>query len=463
MVVVDFTIVQIALPSIGKEFGVSINGLQWIVTAYGLTLAGFLLLNGRAGDLYGHKRLFIIGVTMFSLSSLAAGLAPTLPVLIIARAIQGFAAAMASSTGLSILAATFEEGRQRNRALSVFAAVTGLGAAAGMIAGGVITATLGWRWVFDINVPIGIIIAIISIKYFSSTASTTTKHESRHLDVVGAITVTAGLMLLVYALSIAQNIGIASGEVIELLAISAGVLAAFLFIEYRSREPLMPPSFLRRGSIFAANALALLQLAGYVGMVFILTNYFQQVLGYSALSTGIAFVPMSIVFLVVSGFLSARLANWFGIRSTIISGMVLQTIGYLLLSRISTTEDYFSGLLGPMVGIAVGTGFSFTAINIAALAGTKKGEEGLASGLINTSRQIGGPIGLAILLTVANVVVSEGYSSGYLVQSHKAVVMGFGYAFLAAAFLTGVGIIFAVSLEEKSQLHPSATPPTKQS
>jgi EmrB/QacA subfamily drug resistance transporter len=300
MIVVDFTIVQVALPSIGREFGVSVNGLQWIVTSYGLTLAGFLMLSGRVGDIYGHKRLFIIGVLLFSLASLTGGLAPSEIVLILARVVQGLGAAMVSVTGLSILAAAFPEGKARNRALSVFAAATGSGFAAGMSLGGVITATLGWRWVFDINVPIGLVVSLLSIKYISSTTRRT--YENRHLDIFGAVSVTAGLMLLVYSLSSAQNIGIGSLQTLELLLSSVIVLAAFLLIEYRSKAPLMPLGFLRRSSIFGANAVGLLQVAAFVGMVFILTNYLQQVRGYSALSAGLAFVPMGVVFLVVSGF-----------------------------------------------------------------------------------------------------------------------------------------------------------------
>ena len=333
MVMIDFTIVQVALPSIGREFDVSVNGLQWIVTAYGLTLAGFLMLSGRMGDIYGHKRLFIIGVLVFSLASLAGGLAPSEIVLIVARVLQGLGAAMASATGLSILVAAFPEGKERNRALGVFAAASGSGFAAGMILGGVITTTLGWRWVFDINVPIGLVVSLLSIKYISSRRRT---YEHKHLDIFGAVSVTAGLMLLVYSLNIAQNIGIGSLQTLELLLSSVIVLAAFLLIEHRSKAPLMPLGFLRRSSIFGANAVGLLQFAAFVGMIFILTNYLQQILNYSALSAGLAFVPIGVVFLVVSGFLSARLVNRFGVKPILISGMTLQTIGYLLLSRIGT-------------------------------------------------------------------------------------------------------------------------------
>jgi EmrB/QacA subfamily drug resistance transporter len=450
MIVVDFTIVQVALPSIGREFGVSVNGLQWIVTAYGLTLAGFLMLSGRVGDIYGKKKLFIIGILLFSLASLIGGLAPSEIVLILARAVQGLGAAMASAAGLSILVAAFPEGKERNRALSVFAAASGSGFAAGMILGGVITATLGWRWVFDVNVPIGVIVSLLSTKYISSSTERLNYGNRHHLDILGAVSITAGLMLLVYSLSIAQNIGIGSLQTLELLLLSAVVLAAFLLIEYRSKAPLMPLGFLKRSSIFGANAIGLLQFAAFAGMVFILTNYLQQVRDYSALSAGLVFLPGGIVAVLVSGFLSARLVNRFGVKPIIISGMALQTIAYLLLSQISITESYI-GLLVSMLLVGVGIGLGITVVNIAALTGTRKGEEGLASGLINTSRQIGGPIGLAILLTIANYATSIP-TSRLAVQSAasaSAMAHAFGYAFLAAALLTVIGIVFAISLIQK--------------
>ena len=448
IVVVDFTIVQVALPSIGSEFSVSVNGLQWIITAYGLTLAGFLVLSGHVGDIYGHKKLFIIGVLLFSLASLTGGLAPSEIVLILARAVQGLGAAMASATGLSILTAAFREGKERNRALSLFSAATGSGFAAGMILGGVITATLGWRWVFDINVPIGIAVSLLSIKYITSFRGRTSSVDKSHLDIFGALSITAGLILLVYSLNNAQNIGITSLKTLQLLLLSVVVLTIFLLIEYRSKAPLMPLGFLRRSSIFGANIVGLLQVGPFVGMVFILTNYLQQLRDYSAFSAGLSFIPIGLVFLIISVFLSARLVNRFGIKPIIISGMVLQTIAYLFLFPISLKESYFGGLLGPMLLNGFGTGLSFTAINIAALMGTRKGEEGLASGLINTSRQIGGPIGLAVLLTVADFETPS--LAGQMVQSLAvAMVTGVGYAFLAAALLTGIGIIFAVVLIQK--------------
>jgi EmrB/QacA subfamily drug resistance transporter len=456
MIVVDFTIVQVALPSIGREFAVPLNGLQWIVTAYGLTLAGFLMFSGRLGDIYGRKKLFIIGVLLFSLASLTGGIAPSEIVLIFARVVQGLGAAMASATGLSILAAAFPEGKERNRALSVFAAASGSGFAAGMILGGVITATLGWRWVFDINVPIGIVVSLLSIKYISNTTRRTYDDtENRHLDIFGAVLVTAGLMLLVYFLSSVQTIGIGSLQTLELLLLSVIVLAAFLLIEYRSKAPLIRLGFLRRSSIFGANAVGLLQFAAFVGMVFILSNYLQQVRGYSALSAGLVFLPGGLASIVTSGFLSARLVNRFGAKPIIISGLALQTMAYLLLSSISITESYIGGLLGPMLLIGVGTGLGTTAINIAALAGTRRGEEGLASGLINTSRQIGGPVGLAVLLTVANFVISAPMGRLAAVHSPSEMVPGFSYAFLVAALLTAIGIIFTALLIHERRHSPA--------
>ena len=373
----------------------------------------------------------------------------------LARAVQGLGAAMASATGLSILVSAYPEGKKRNRALSVFAASTGSGFAAGLILGGLITATLGWRWVFDINVPIGVAVSLLSIKYIS-TATRRAGENKPHLDILGAVSVTAGLMLLVYALNSAQNIGIGSLQTLELLLSSVIVLTAFLFIEYRSKAPLMPLGFLRRGSIFGANAVGLLQVAPFVGMIFILTNYLQQVRGYSAFSAGLAFLPMAIVFLVISASFSSRLVDRFGVKPIIISSLALQTMAYLFLSRISVTESYFNGLLVPMLLIGIGTGLSFTAINIAALTGTRKGEEGLASGLINTSRQIGGPIGLAVLLTVANFVTPGQISKvvEHSTAASAAIVTGFGYAFLGAALLTVLGIILTTLLNHKKHHQP---------
>lgn len=442
MVILDFTIVQIALPTIGRELGVSIDGLQWIVTAYGLTLAGFLLLSGRAGDLYGHKRLFVFGLVLFSLASLAGGLAPSEIVLISARAVQGLGAAIGSATGLSILVATFPEGRERNRALSVFAAVMGSAFAAGMVSGGFITATLGWRWVFDINVPIGIVAALLSLKYVPRGLHSVRKGNA-HLDFPGAVSVTAGLMLFVYALTSLQNVGLTL-QTLVFLGLSTIVLGGFIAIERRSKAPLIPLGYLRTRSVFTANAIALFAVAAYVGAIFILTIYMQEVLGYSALYAGLAFAPMGLAFLTASGFLSARLSSRFGVRKVLVFGMILEALGYMLLTQISVSENYLTQLLGPMIILASGTGLAFTAINLAALSDTRRGEEGLASGLINTSRQIGGPIGLAILITVASFWTHD--PAGSLLQA-QALVSGFAHAFIATSVLASAGALLALFIK----------------
>ncbi|MDA4118010.1 MAG: MFS transporter [Thaumarchaeota archaeon] len=437
VIVLDFSIVQIALPTMRNELGISLADSQWIVSAYGLTFAGFLLLSGRASDLYGRRRLFAIGLVVFALSSLAGGLAPSESVLIGARAVQGIGAAIASATGLSLLVVTFQEGRERNRALSVFAAVSSAGFAAGVILGGVLTATLGWRSIFFVNVPIGILTAVLANRLLVESRGDTTQ---RRLDLPGALSVTAGLSILVYALTNAANSGLLSLQTLAPLGLSTIVLAGFLVIEQRSSAPLMPLSFLRRGAIFGANALAILTIAAVSSMIFLLTIYLQQIQGYSALSAGISFLPTALVFLSVGGYLSAKLVTRFGPKPVLIVGTTIQAAGFLLLAQLAVGTPFVTGLLPEMLVVSLGAALSFTAFNIAALSGARKGEEGLASGLINTSTQVGGPVGLAIAVTIVGIVAA---SLGGSVTAAAATVAGFRYAFLGAAVLSVVGIAFA--------------------
>jgi EmrB/QacA subfamily drug resistance transporter len=438
VIVLDFSIVQIALPTMRTELGISLADSQWIVSAYGLTFAGFLLLSGRASDLYGRRRLFGIGLVVFALSSLAGGLAPTESVLIGARAVQGVGAAIASATGLSLLVVTFPEGRERNRALSIFAAVSSAAFAAGVILGGVLTATLGWRSIFFVNVPIGIVAAVMARRFLVESRGDPTQ---RRLDLPGALSVTAGLSLLVYALTNAANSGLLSLQTLAPLGLSAVVLAGFLAIERRSSAPLMPLSFLRRGAVFSANALAILTIAAVSSMIFLLTIYLQQIQGYSALSAGLAFLPTALVFLSVGGYLSAKLVTRFGPKPVLLVGMTIQAAGFLLLTRLAVGTSFLTGLLPDMLVVSLGAALSFTAFNIAALSGARKGEEGLASGLINTSTQVGGPIGLAIAVTIVGVVAA---SLGASVTAAAATVDGFRYAFLGASVLSSAGIVFAL-------------------
>jgi len=461
VIVLDFSIVQIALPTMRTELGISLADSQWIVSAYGLTFAGFLLLSGRASDLYGRRRLFGIGLVVFALSSLAGGLAPSEGVLIGARAVQGIGAAIASATGLSLLVVTFAEGRARNRALSVFAAVSSAAFAAGVILGGVLTATLGWRSIFFVNVPIGIVTAVLATRLLVESRGESTQ---RRLDLPGALSVTIGLSILVYALTNAANEGLLSLQTLAPLGLSAVVLAGFLAIEHRSSAPLMPLSFLRRGAVFSANALAILTIAAVSSMIFLLTIYLQQIQGYSALSAGLAFLPTALVFLSVGGYLSAKLVTRFGPKPVLLIGMTVQALGFLLLTQLAVGTSFATGLLPDMLVVSLGAALSFTAFNITALSGARRGEEGLASGLINTSTQVGGPIGLAIAVTIVGVVAT---SLGASVTAAVATVDGFRYAFLGAALLSGIGILFAsvistpkmVVMSKEAGLQVSTPPP----
>ncbi len=439
--VVDFSIVNVALPAIRTNFLVSLAESQWIIGAYGLTMAGFLMLSGRAGDIYGQKRLFIIGIVVFTLSSLTAGFAPSLFVLVASRAVQGIGAAMTSATALSILVTTFPEGKERNRALGTFVAVLSAGFAAGAIAGGVLTAGFGWRSVMFVNVPIGIVAAILSYRFLPTTGG---RALDRHLDLPGALSVTSGLVLLVYALTNAANEGFSSVQTTLPLSLSAVILAGFVAIEHRSKSPLMPLGFLRRGSVLTANVLGLIFTAGAGGVLFILTIYLQQVLGYSALNAGLAFLPLTMIFFVGGGWGSTWLVNRIGMKATLVGSTALMTIGSAQLTQISVAGGYF-GIFPGMILWVLGASLSFTALNIAGLAGTKPGEEGLASGLLNTSQRVGAPLGLAILLTVVSATdppPAVALGPGSLVG----IVTGFQYAFLASAIMNGIGLVIALRI-----------------
>jgi EmrB/QacA subfamily drug resistance transporter len=434
--VIDFSIVQVALPTIRTEFVVSLAESQWIVGAYGLTMAGFLMLSGRAGDVYGQKKLFIIGIVVFSLASLTAGLAPSLLVLVASRGVQGVGAAISSATAFAILAATFPEGRERNKALGIFVAVLSAGFAAGSIMGGVLTAAFGWRSVMFVNVPIGVIATILSQRFLTENGR---RAVDRRLDLPGALSVTSGLILLVYGLTIAANEGFSSLQTVVPLGLSALVLAAFLLIEHRSEAPLVPLGFLRRSSILTANVLSLVVASTAGGLGFILTIYLQQILGYSALSAGLEFLPPAIIFFVVGGWGSSRLVNRFGLKPVLVTSLALVTLGSALLAQISVAGGYF-GVLPGLLLWALGASIGFPALAIAGLGGIKHGEEGLASGLLSTSQRIGFPLGLAILLTIAGTTNPQPLGGA----DTAAVVAGFQHAFLAAAILNGVGLVIAL-------------------
>ena len=431
--VIDFSIVQVAIPTIEREFLAPLAEIQWIIGAYGLTMAGFLMVSGRAGDIYGQKRVFVIGIVLFTIASLTAGLAPSLLILILSRAIQGVGAAITTATALAILAATFPEGRARNRAFGVLVAVLSAGFAAGSIAGGVLTAGFGWRSVLFVNVPIGTAAAILTQKFIAGNGGRSTQ---RTLDIPGAVSVTIGLILLVYAFTNAANEGLFTLQAAVPLALSALVLAAFLAIEHRAKAPLMPLAFLRRGSILTANVLGLILAASAGGVSFILTIYLQQILGYSALSAGLGFLPAALMFFFVGGWGSSWLVNRIGLKPVLLISTTCAALGSALLAPISVGAGYF-GILPGFLLWSFGASIGFPALAIAGLAGTKRGEEGLASGLIQTSQRLGFPLGLALLLTVASAL------------DPQVGVAGFRYAFLASALMSGVGLGIALLINGK--------------
>ena len=427
--VVDFSVVQVALPSIQREFHESLASAQWIIGVYGLTLAGFLMVSGRAGDVYGQKRIFVVGIIGFALSSLTAGFAPSLLILIVSRGIQGVAAAMTTATALAILAATFPEGEERNKAFGVLVAVLSAGFAAGSILGGVLTAAFGWRSVMFVNVPIGVLAAFLANRFIPVKDG---RAAGTRLDIPGAVTVTSGLVLLVYALTNAATVGFVKLETAAPLVLSVGVLAMFVAIERRSTSPLMPLSFVRRRTVFEANLLSILMTASAGGFL-LLTVYLQGMLGYSPLTTGLAFLPPAAIFFFVGGWGASRLVNRLGMKKVLMISAGLVTLGSLLLVPISLEAGYF-GILPGSVLWALGASIGFPALAMAGLEGTKPGEEGLASGLIQTSQRLGFPLGLAVLLTVASAF------------DPLLGLTGFRYAFIGATVLGAVALGLAILL-----------------
>src|SRR3989454_8467072 len=427
--VVDFSVVQVALPTIQREFLAPLAESQWVTGVYGLTLAGFLMVSGRAGDVYGQKRIFVVGIIGFAVSSLTAGFAPSLLVLIISRGVQGVAAAMTTATALAILAATFPEGKQRNKAFGVLVAVLSAGFAAGSILGGILTAAFGWRSVMFVNVPIGAIAAFLANRFIPLKDG---HAAGTRLDIPGAVTVTTGLVLLVYALTNAANVGFVKPETAVPLVLSVGVPALVLAIQGRSASPLMPLPFVRRRSVFEANLRSILVTASAGGFL-LLTVYLQGTLGYSPLTTGLAFLPPAAIFFFVGGWGASRLVNRLGMKKVLMISAGLVTLGSLVLVPISPGAGYF-GILPGSVLWALGASIGFPALAMAGLEGTKPGEEGLASGLIQTSQRLGFPLGLAVLLTVASAF------------DPLLGLTGFRYAFIGATVLGAVGLGLAILL-----------------
>ena len=442
VVVIDASIVNIALPSIGRALKFSQDDLSWVVNAYTLTFGGFLLLGGRLADLMGRRKMFMLGLVVFSIASLLGGLAQSEPWLIAARAVQGLGAAIVSPAALSIITTTFSEGAERNRALGVWGAVAGAGGAAGVLLGGVLTSGLSWRWVLFVNVPIGVICALLAPRLLQESRS---EEENRSFDIPGAVTVTAGLALLVYALVDAVNVGWGSSATLLKIAGAVVLLIAFLAIERRSRAPLMPFSIFRLRTLRGADTVALLIGMSLFSMFFFISLYMQQVLHYSALKAGLSYLPLAIAIILSAGAASAGVTR-FGFKPVLVIGLLFVAAGLYWFSRVPATGGTFlANVLGPSVLSAIGLGLSFVPVTIAAVTGTRPHEAGLASGLVNTAQQVGGALGLAILATIANSRTKDLIHGG---QHNAAIALtkGFERAFLVGTGFALVGALLAAVL-----------------
>jgi EmrB/QacA subfamily drug resistance transporter len=427
MVVLDASIVNVALPTIGEALHFSESDLPWVVNAYVLTFGGFLLLGGRLADLLGRRRVFMSGLLLFAAASLAGGLATSSGQLVAARAVQGLGAAILSPAALSIVATTFRDGAERNKALGVWGAVAGSGGAAGVLLGGVLTEGLGWEWVLWVNVPIGIAAAAIAP---SLIAETREEGEVRHFDLAGALTITAGLSALVFALVDANQVGWGSTQTILTLLGSGLLLCAFVAVELRSRAPLVPFSIFRVRTVTGANVVGVLTGASLFSMFFFISLYMQQVLGYSPIKAGLSYLPLAISIILSAG-LASSLVTKVGFKPILATGMLLIGGGLLWFSQISVDGSFVGDILGPSLLAAVGLGLAFVPQTIAAVSGIEDREQGLASGLINTSQQVGGALGLTILAAVANSKIGSSHDPAVLVEGFKsAFLVGSGFALL---------------------------------
>jgi EmrB/QacA subfamily drug resistance transporter len=438
VVVLDASIVNVALPSIGKALDFSQDNLSWVVNAYTLTFGGFLLLGGRLADLLGRRRLFVAGLILFALASLAGGLAQSDVWLIAARAVQGLGAALLSPAALSLITVLFAEGAERNKAMGVWGAVAGSGGAAGVLLGGMLTQWAGWEWVLFVNVPIGLAAAFAAPRLLPESRN----EGERNFDVAGAVTITAALSLLVYSLVHANDIGWGSAGTIGGIAVSLGLVAGFVAIERNTKAPLVPfPGIFRIRTIRAINVIGLLIAMALFSMFFFVSLYMQQVLGWDALKAGISYLPLAGGIIVSAG-LASGLTTRFGFKPVLTLGMVLTSIGLLWMAQIDAGGSYVGDILGPSVVAAFGLGFAFVSMTVAAVAGVEPREAGLASGLINTSQQVGGALGLAILAAIAASRTDTLASDG--VAHAEALTRGFGTAMTVGAGFALIGAILSV-------------------
>jgi EmrB/QacA subfamily drug resistance transporter len=445
MVVLDIAILNVALSAIQIDLGFSQENLQWVVSAYALVFGGFLLLGGRAADLLGRRKLFLAGIVVFTLASLLAGFAWSEASLIGARALQGLGAAVITPAALSILSTTFTEGRERNIALGVWGAVGGFGAAAGLLMGGVLTDALSWSWVFFVNAPVGAAAAVLTPVLLRESRDATVKS----FDAIGAVSVTAGLSSLVYAITQAGQDGWLAGKTLSFFALSLVLLIGFVAWELRHSEPLMRFGIFRIKTVSGANIAGFILNIATLSMFLSLTLYMQQVLHFSAMKTGVSYLAVALSAIVWST-VAAQLVTRIGVKRVLVAGMTVLALGLAYFTQISVDGSYVGDLLPGFLLIGLGLGFSFVPISIAALAGIEPAEAGLASGLINTSQQIGGALGIAALSTIATSRTEDALASGSL--RADALVTGFHAAFYASVAVAVIGIVAAVTLIRRDEL-----------
>jgi EmrB/QacA subfamily drug resistance transporter len=450
MVVLDATIVNVALPAIKSDLHFSDANLQWVVNGYTLLFGGFLLLGGRAADLFGRRNLFVAGVTLFSAASLVNGLASSEEMLIGARAAQGLGAALMSPAALAVITSTFAEGAERTKALSIWAAIASGGSAVGLLLGGIITETLSWEWIFFINVPIGVAIIFAA---FQLVPNSRVEGGSRHFDLVGAVSVTAGLLVLVYAIVKAQDWGWGSGSTLGLAALAVALLASFIWIESRSPFPLVRLGLFRLRSLAVGNGVFLIVAGGLFAMFFFASLYLQNILGYSALTTGLAFLPVT-VGIAMGAVTAQQLVPKTGVRPVLLTGLSVAAAGLAILGVSTQVDGSYLGVLGGLFPMSMGMGAAFVTLTLLATTNVEESDAGLASGIFNTSQQVGGALGLAILSTLANDrtsgILADLTGRPTPAEQQSALVEGFQLAFFAAAGLIAVGVLLlAVLLRQR--------------
>src|SRR5215467_13793086 len=449
MVILDIAIVNVALPAIKTDLHFSQANLQWVISAYAILFGGVLMLGGRLADVLGRRRLFVAGVVVFALGSLLSGLAWSEGSLIAFRALQGLGGALLTPAALSMLMTTFPEGRERNIALGIWGAASGSGGAAGVLLGGVLTSYLSWSWIFFINLPVGLAVMGLSPLLLQESRADL---RHRNFDLAGAASITGGLMLLVYALTRATQHGWGSAQSIGLLAASGVLIGSFFLIELRSKAPLLPLRIFRLRTLSASNVAGLLMGGAIFSQFFLLTLYMQQVLHYSALKTGVAYIGLTLTIIAFSA-VAQGLVTRFGVRRVLPAGLALSAVALVLFARLPVDGHYFTDLFPAFIISGLGLALAFVPMSIGALTGVKPADAGIASGLINTNQQIGGAIGVAVATTIATTFTSHYVSDhvGASAFSGPALTYGFQIAFYVLAALAALGaVLSAVMLEPRS-------------